>query len=118
MLAVFLQLNVIFFGRARFLAKIGRIAKIRNSVLGHPDQPHFPPPPPPAHHPAPPPLARKKSPSQLRCQERRKLEAQLKAGSIENNPHADTEKPHLKGISTNEKKTKFAVNTAAQEPAV
>ena len=48
--------------------------------LGHPDQPHFPhpphPPPPPSF---PPPKIRKKSPSQLRRQERRQQEACRKA---------------------------------------
>ena len=47
-----------------------------SAELGHPDQPHFPHPPP--QH-APPPSGKKKSPSQLRHQERRKQEAQSKA---------------------------------------
>ena len=49
-----------------------------SAVLGHPDFPH--PPPPPNIVPSPP-LApvKKKSPSQLRRQERRKCEAEAKA---------------------------------------
>ena len=63
------------------------------AVLGHPDHPHFPHPPPhhpsPHHHPPhhPPNLPssypipkKKKSPSQLRRQERRQQEALAKAG--------------------------------------
>ena len=59
-----------------------------SAVLGHPDQPHFPPPPPhhshPHHsppHPPPsfPPPPKKKSPSQLGRQERRKNEAYSKS---------------------------------------
>ena len=52
-----------------------------SAVLGHPDQPHFPHPPPPPHHTPSPPLApgKKKCPSQLRRQERRKCEAKAKA---------------------------------------
>ena len=54
-----------------------------SAVLGHPDQPHFPHPPPPhPPHPlppSPPPPSKKKSPSQLRRQERRKQEALAKA---------------------------------------
>ena len=64
-----------------------------SDVLGHPDHPHFPHPPP--HHPSPhqhpphhspiPPSSysiskKKKSPSQLRRQERRQQEALAKAG--------------------------------------
>ena len=45
--------------------------------LGHPDQPHFPHPPPPSSFP--PTKIRKKSPSQLRRQERRQREACRKA---------------------------------------
>ena len=53
-----------------------------SAVLGHPDQPHFPHPPP--HHPSHPPPShpipkKKKSPSQLRRQERRRKEALAKA---------------------------------------
>ena len=50
-----------------------------SALLGHPDQPHFPDPSP--HHPPPPPSSppfpshrKNKSPSQLRCQERRQQE--------------------------------------------
>ena len=53
-----------------------------SAVLGHPDQPHFSHPRPP-HHTSPPPAfpphRKRKSPSQLRRQERRKREALAKA---------------------------------------
>ena len=53
-----------------------------SAVLGHPDQPHFPHPPPPHSPPHPPPpsfppVPKKKSPSQLRRQERRQYEASI-----------------------------------------
>ena len=69
-----------------------------SAVLGHPDRPHFPhPPPPPPHHAPSPPLApvKKKSPSQLRRQERRKCEAEAKAdkaASVEELIPKDVEK--------------------------
>ena len=88
-----------------------------SASLGHPDQPHFPPPPPHAQHPVPRPPAKKKSPSQLRRQERRQLEAQSKAGPKENNPNVDTEKPPHKGMSTDET-IKVVVYKAVQDPAV
>ena len=54
-----------------------------SAVLGHPDQPHYLHPPTPHHTPPPasfPPHRKRKSPSQLRRQERRKKEASAKAG--------------------------------------
>ena len=60
-----------------------------SAVLGHPEQPHFPHPPPahppPPVHPSTPPVQpkqKKKSPSKMRRQERRHLEA---SKSKENN---------------------------------
>ena len=54
-----------------------------SAVLGHPDQPDFPHPPPyhspPYPPPAFPPAPKKKSPSQLRCQERRQNNASIKS---------------------------------------
>ena len=55
-----------------------------SAVLGHPDLPHFPHPPSPP--PFPPPTAlsakKKKSPSQLRRQERRRQEALARAEEV------------------------------------
>ena len=58
----------------------GILHMLLSAVLGHPDQPHFPHPPP-QDHALSPPLAqvKKKSPSQLGRQERRKCEANAKA---------------------------------------
>ena len=54
----------------------GNLHMYLSTVLGHPDQPHFPHPPP-HHQPLHsfPPEKKRKSPSQLRRQERRKQEA-------------------------------------------
>ena len=58
----------------------GNLPMQLSAVLGHPDKPHFPHPPPPDHAPSPPlAIVKKKSPSQLRPQERRKFEANAKA---------------------------------------
>ena len=76
-----------------------------SAVLGHPDRPHFPHPPPPPHHAPSPPLApvKKKSPSQLRRQERRKCEANAKAdkaGSEKRSISKDVEKRPSIVVST------------------
>ena len=56
-----------------------------SAALGHPDHPHFPhppPPPPPPPAPSPPIRKKKKSPSQLRRQERRRQEALARAEEV------------------------------------
>ena len=65
-----------------------------SAVLGHPDQPHFPHPPPHHQHPPPhsfPPQKKRKSPSQLRRQERRKQEALARAEEAESAPTEEAE---------------------------
>ena len=74
-----------------------------SAVLGHPDQPHFPHSPPPPHHAPAPPVNKKKCPSQLRRQERRKHEAEAKADkatSEEENIYEDVEKRPSIVVST------------------
>ena len=92
-----------------------------SAVLGHPYQPHFPHPPPPDHAPSPP-LAtvKKKSPSQLRRQERRKCEANVKddkAGSEERSISKDVEKrPSI--IASTFKETQLVIDTNTEDSAV
>ena len=68
-----------------------------SAVLGHPDQPHFPDPSP--HHPHPPPFSppfpshmKKKSPSQLRRQERRQQEVRAAEAAVPTVIIEETEK--------------------------